>query len=226
MGIWTLYGYDALGRQVKTIRSASQPTYDLTSDPSLSCYVASANVDQDLVMQTAYDPNGRVMFTTDVLGRRTWTAYDGLNRAVKTVTNAVGTATDGSGKDPRSATYNPVISSSDQDLITRTAYDSNGYVLWTQDALGRRTWTAYDSVGRPVKTISNAVGAETNDSARDPRSSHYIPSANSDQDILQQTVYDAQGRVSATIDALGNQTKFVYDTLGTTHPDHRQFRLR
>ena len=74
-------------------------------------------------------------------------------------------------------------------------------------------------MGRPVKTISNAVGAETNDSARDPRSSHYIPSANSDQDILQQTVYDAQGRVSATIDALGNQTKFVYDTLGTTHPD-------
>ena len=137
MGIWTLYGYDALGRQVKTIRSASQPTYDLTSDPSLSCYVASANVDQDLVMQTAYDPNGRVMFTTDVLGRRTWTAL------MMASTGRSKPSPMRSARPPMAAAKtravsadNPVISSSDQDLITRTAYDSNGYVLWTQDALG------------------------------------------------------------------------------------------
>ncbi len=213
-GTWTLFGYDALGRQVKTIRSASQPTYNLKADPALAKYPASDAADQDLVTQTAYDSQGRVMYTSDVLGRKTWTGYDGLGRAVQTVANAVGTATDGMVKDPRTSAYNPVINFSDQDLISRTAYDSSGYLLWTQDPLGRKTWIAYDSVGRQVKTITNAAGTAQDGGTGDPRSARYAVSSSPDQDVIMRTEYDALGRVCATLDALGNRTQYTYDTLG------------
>lgn len=171
-GSWTSYGYDALGRQVAAVRNASQPNYNLTLDPSLINYVPSANVDVDVLTQTAYDSFGRVMYTVDALGRRTWSVYDGLGRVVKTITNAVGTATDGSRNDPRSALYQP-SADSDKDLISQTAYDLNGYVLWTQDMLGRKTWFAYDSVGRQVVTVVNAVGSATDNGVNDPRSPVY-----------------------------------------------------
>ena len=35
LGNWTLFGYDGLGRQVKTIRFASQPNYNLSVDPAI-----------------------------------------------------------------------------------------------------------------------------------------------------------------------------------------------
>ncbi|MEP7286647.1 MAG: DUF6531 domain-containing protein, partial [Chloroflexota bacterium] len=213
LGNFTLFGYDGLGQQVKTIRFASKPTYDLVADPSLTNYRYSMNPDQDLITQTAYDAAGRVMYTTDSLGRNTWTGYDGLGRVIRTVRNAVGTATDGGVRDPRSATYNPVVSQSDVDQITLTTYDSNGYVLWTQDPLGRKTWFAYDSIGRQIKTIVNAVGTATDGGPRDPRSAGYILSTNADQDLVTQTIYDAKGRVAATLDSAGNRTQFAYDAL-------------
>ena len=85
----TLLGYDALGRQVKTIRSASQPDYDLGVDPDLSDYAASPDADSDILTQTVYDANGRVLYTEDALGARTYVVYDGLGRQVRTVTNYV-----------------------------------------------------------------------------------------------------------------------------------------
>lgn len=214
LGNWTLSGYDGLDRLVKTIRNASQPNYNLSGDPSLSSYLPSSAPDQDLITRTAYDTVGRVMYSADVLGRQTWSAYDGLNRVVRTITNASGTATDGSAKDPRSPTYNPITNLSDTDLIATTTYDSNGYLLWTQDAMGRKTWTAYDSVGRPVRTITNATGTATDGSPTDPRSPNALVSAVPDQDVVTQTQYDGQGRVSMTVDALGHQTQYRYDALG------------
>jgi RHS repeat-associated protein len=213
-GSWTLFGYDGLGRSVKTIRAASQPTYDIARDPSLSRYVASSAPDQDIVTETVHDPAGRVLYTADVLGRRTWTGYDGLGRAVRRITNAVGQATDGGGKDPRSSGYNAVIDFSDRDLVAQTAFDSNGYTMWTQDPLGNKTWLVHDSVGRQVKTIANATGMATDGGARDPRSARYIPGSASDQDIVTETIYDGQGRVAETIDPLGNRTRYQYDALG------------
>src|SRR5262249_20886696 len=143
-GNWTLFGFDALGRQVKTVRNASQPSYDLVGDPSLSRYQPSNDAaDQDVLTQTAYDSLGPLLFTTDAPGRRSWPVYDGLHRVVKTVANAVGIATDGGVNDPRSAQY-VASSDPDKDIITVTTYDSNGYVLSTQDPLGNKTWNAFD----------------------------------------------------------------------------------
>ena len=123
----TLYGYDTLGRQIKVIQEASDPDYDVSSDPSLGSYTASGDADQDIVTQTVYDPNSRVMYTEDTLGARTWMGYDGLGRQVKTVVNAVGTDTDDGSSDPRSDSYVP-SSDDDKDLISTTTYNSDGQI--------------------------------------------------------------------------------------------------
>lgn len=214
LGSVTLFGYDGLGRQVKTIRAASQPDYNVVLDPSLSAYVANEAADQDIVTQTAYDTQGRVMYTQDVLGRQTWSVYDGLGRQVKTLVNPIHSASDGSYRDPRSSFYQPTINVADRDLILQTVYDSNGYVLYTVNPQGQKTWFGYDDLGRQTRTILNALGTATNSSPSDPRSAGYIVSEESDRDVITETRYDAQGRVFETINARGYATRSFYDVLG------------
>ncbi|MEP7286967.1 MAG: RHS repeat-associated core domain-containing protein [Chloroflexota bacterium] len=214
LGTWTLYGYDGLGRQVKVVRSASLPTYNLTADPSLSNYVPSTNPDQDLVTSSTYDLSGQLMFTTDVLGRKTWYAYDSLSRATRTVVNAVGTATDGGVQDPRSANYNPVVNQSDRDRISLTTYDVPGHVLYITDAWGRKNWSGYDVLDRPIRSVSNALGTATDGGTTDPRSPAYVVNSAADVDLVNQTAYDLRGLVTSTTDTQGRVTRYVYDQLG------------
>ena len=77
----------------------------------------------------------------------------GLNRVVRTIANAVGSATDGGAQDPRSPTYNPVVNLSDRDRISQTSYDLNGRVLYTEDSLGRRLTTT-QAPNNPLATTS------------------------------------------------------------------------
>src|SRR5258708_2567061 len=88
LGHVTLTGYDVLNRPVKTIRSASQPTYNFQADPTLSHYVPSGQPDQDYVELSAYDNLGRVTRRQDSTGLWTLTGYDGLGRVVKTIRSA------------------------------------------------------------------------------------------------------------------------------------------
>src|SRR4029077_2018941 len=46
LGNVTLTGFDPLNRPVRTIRNASQPTYNLAADPTLAKYIASSASDQ------------------------------------------------------------------------------------------------------------------------------------------------------------------------------------
>lgn len=210
LGNWTLYGYDPLGRQVRTIRNASDPGYAATAD--LSGYSAGSANDQDLITDTVYDAQGRVLYTADLTSEKTWLAYDGLGRQVKTIVNAVGTATDGGVNDPRSSSY-VESSEADRDLITRTTYDMSGRVRWTQDPSGRKTWYVYDEVGRQKKVIQICTYTSGTPA---PEEDTYVGqhAADSAKDVITQTVYDAQGRIATTIDSRGNETRYTYDVLG------------
>lgn len=233
-----LYGYDPLGRQVKTIHSASDPDYDIASDPDLSEYDDSDDADQDIISKTAYDVNGRVLYTEDTLGSRTWVAYDGLGRQVKTVVNAVGTATDDGSDDPRSDSYTP-SSDPDKDVFSLTTYDSNGRVESTEDALGRVSRSVYDTRGRIIRSVTNFVAQLDSESREALPQDWYWDDSNhlwkgvtknmsgdvletitidhgtdNDQNIITDTLYDAQGRVSQTLDHRHNATQSVYDVLG------------
>lgn len=220
----TLYGYDSLGRQVRVIRSASQPDYDMSINPSLSAYVISDEADQDILTQTVYDDHGRTLYTQYPLGVRTWTAYDGLGRQVKTIASAVGTATDDGTDDPRSSSYTP-SDATDEDLITRTVYDSDGRVQSTEDAIGRVTRLVYGSLGRQVRTITNYAEQGSTGPAdwewsvanarwEDGNSNPIDHGTGNDQNRISTTLYDLAGRVTSARDATGNETRYTYDRLG------------
>ncbi len=164
--ITTLYGYDALGRQVNTIRNASQPTYDLAADPDLSEYVVTEDADLDIVTLTTYDASGRVLYTEDAAGVKTWLVYDGLGRQVKTVQDYVdqGEAPDAwvwDSTDQRWETSTGTAidcgTANDQNVVGATAFDTDGRVQQTQDVLGRLTRYVYDSLGRVIRTVANYV---------------------------------------------------------------------
>lgn len=217
--VWsvTLVGYDEEGRQVTRIGAASAPDYDIAADPDLSGYTRSSVADEDIVVDVVYDDRGYVLHDEDVNGNRTWTAYDGLGRRIKSINNAVGTATDGSSNDPRSSSYSP-SSDPDKDLITTSEYDTDGRVQRTQDVLGRWMLYGYDELGRQVRTVRNASDPDYFSTVMtpDPDLSGYTPSSNSDEDLVSDTVYDDEGRVQQRIDHRGNVTYMVYDELGRT----------
>lgn len=171
------------------------------------------NNDQNIITYTVYDPEGRVLYTQDSLGRRTWIKYDGFGRTVKTIANAAAlpTVTLDSADDPRSDSYVP-STQSDLDRITLTTYDSQGRVQWTQDPNGRKNWTVYDDQGRVIKTILNCTYVSGTPAPEDPT---YVGSSNSDNDIINKTEYDpVTGRVTKTIDPVSHETRFYYDIVG------------
>ena len=232
LGNVTLFGYDEADRLVKTVQSASQPTYNndytgTTPDPALANYNASSSADLDVVTTQAYDPAGNLVQTVDALGSVSYTVYDALNRPVKTVRSAKAAATVSLNEgdpgydatnDPRSNTYAP-SADPDRDLIATTDYDALGRVIRAQQLIENRPgeiWDTmlygYDSLGRQVKVIRSAsqpdYGIDT-----DPDLSGYIPTIQADQDITERTLYDVQGRVLATEDTFGVKTRIVYDGL-------------
>ncbi len=239
--VWdtTLLGYDPLGRQVKVIRSASQSDYNIAGDPTLGSYSASTNPDQDIFTRTIYDAQGRVLETETLREdnsavTKTRFVYDGLSRLVKTITNYVAQgasdpkdwvwdATDGRWEYP---TNNPVNHGvgNDQNIIIETVYDSDGRVQSTRDVLGRVSRNVYDTVSWVTRTVANFV-----DQGEDPslwvwdvadgrwEKSTGVAIAHgtdNDQNVIASTVYDAQGRVSKTIDHRNNETLYFYDVLG------------
>ena len=75
------------------------------------------------------------------------------------------------------------------------SYDLDGNLLSTTDPDGHTSWTVYDALNRPVKTVS-ADGNGPNDT-------HFATT----------TVYDAVGNVISVTDPDGNTTSWVYDNL-------------
>jgi RHS repeat-associated protein len=222
----TLFGFDALGRQARVIRNASQPAYDTAADPSLASYPINPDSDKDILSLTVYEASGRVLYTQDALGNKTWMAYDGLGRQAKTIANAVGTDTDDSEGDPRSDSY-VVNSDADKDLIISTIYDSDGRVQSTEDVLGRVNFNVYDASGRLFRTITNYVEQASTDpfdwfwsdanhrwELADDDDTPVSHGTDNDQNIITETIYDAQGRVSQMLDTRRNASLTVYDVLG------------
>lgn len=231
---YTLIGYDALGRQVKTIAHALDNDYDISSDPDLSEYSASSNTDVDIISETFYNVQGQVSYTKDSEGRETHYAYDGLQRQMLTV----GNFNDNSYQDIANWVWDDVTdnrwedgantaiafgSTNDENIIAHTNYDDNGYVTFTRDIDGRIQRFVYDDLGRQVRTIQNFVdNGETPsdwvwDGTTDNRWEESDGTAidhgsHDDENVISETVYDDQGRVQSTRDHLGNVTLYGYDS--------------
>ena len=124
LGNTTTYGYDNLGRKTSE------------TSPQVTVYpVGGGNSQQAMPTTTyAYDRDGNLLSTTDPDLHTTWTDYDPLNRAVKTV------SAQGSGPN-------------DTHYATTTTFDAAGNVTSVTDPDGNVTSYVYDNLNRPIETI-------------------------------------------------------------------------
>ncbi|MEP6983953.1 MAG: RHS repeat-associated core domain-containing protein [Chloroflexota bacterium] len=242
VGYTTLTGYDSLNRPSKVIRNASQPDYDMSSDPQLAAYIPSTDPDKDMIDITEYDAMGRVLQTRHLLDNRPieqWivnrSVYDPLGRQVKTITNYVAQGD----TDPFNWVWNSTTqrwedgagnaiihsANNDQNLITETTYDANGRAQETRDTLGMVTHPVYDGLGRQVKSVTNYVAQGSTDPAdwvwdatdhrwEDGAGTPISFGTDNDQNIISETIYDGNGRVQQTRDVLGRVSYIVYDDVG------------
>ena len=132
--------------------------------------------------------NGAFTATEPITDRITLSQYDTLGRVVTTTLNydppTLGTRTD---TNRRSTTdYDPVT--------TR--------LRGQRDALGRWVSQQYDGLGRVTTSVQNCTGSQA------PQS---CGTATSDQNIANQTHYDALGRTFETVNPLGIVTHTAFD---------------
>ncbi len=193
-GIKTENIYDARGNLIETrtqsTDAAGQPTW--------------------IVSRTVYDDNGRAVFTIDphedaspedtfLAAPGTHTIYDSLGRVVETQrldSIEIHVGDDGIGL-PGSAAMNvgSVLSSSE------TFYDAVGRVDYTRQYDGTDyllSKNVYDAVGRLEQSIQDLD--DDLDTLADQLVTHYF--------------HDAAGRQIRVQDALGNETRYVYDNVG------------
>jgi len=223
LGRVTLYGYDLVDRQVRTIQNASTPGYDssyATGDPDLSAYTPNTAVDEDVITDQLYDANGNVVKTVDARGSVTLTALDALNRPVKVIQNAAQPSYDIL-SDPDLSSYGSYGTEPDLDMVSETEYDKLSRVIRTRRLLENSagevwdvTLQGYDLLGRQVRTVQHAA-TPSYDISADQDLSVYAASlsSNVDQDHLTERRYDEQDRVLETVDINGRVTRPVYDGL-------------
>ena len=218
--VCTLYGYDAIGRVISTTNALGQTTLtfydpdnrtDLTvsnydgapfdpADPAAGLCSFQVPVTSllheprgsNLCSLSHYDGYGRVITSTDSLGRQTVTTYDNLGRISRSVTNW----------------YDGIFAPAqpDRDIETRYAYDEMGNTILITDTLGRVTRQFYDPLGRTAGTIANWDGSTTLDDCGN------LPPER-DDNICTRYSYDAVGNTILTTDTLGRHTRTFYDPL-------------
>ncbi|MEZ6033146.1 MAG: RHS repeat-associated core domain-containing protein [Planctomycetaceae bacterium] len=225
MGRSTTFEHDALGRTIWTV----SPT------PLGAGWTGS----QAVTSTTQFDAVGNVIRVIDQLGRQTTTAYDNLNRPIRT------TGTD------------PYLDDFETAPSTTVAYDINGNVARQTDAAGHVTRFEYDALNRKnLVAIQNTTGWLTTSTQFDlagntkrtidirGNATDYNfdslnrvvqvqqPAGNSLGRPTTTTAYDQFGNVKTVVDPLLGETQYEYDNLnrltrqlqpvpepGTTRPE-------
>lgn len=232
-GVNSFTVYDALNRPVKMVRHAKPEAridlnvgdsgYNAANDPRSSSYTISLDPDRDLIETTVYNALGQVLRTQRLLENRptpewetTFYTYDALGRQDWVIRYA---------SQPDLILYEYSFED-DQDILSFTTYDSQGRVrstiVSTEADRTVETRLVYDGLNRVVRSIANFV-----DQGEDPAlwvwNSGWKKSngttaighgVNNDQNIVTDTVYNADGRVQETRDVLGRVTRTVYDLAG------------
>lgn len=205
--------YDALGRKTYTIDGTGavvQQVFDAAGNvkerfayslrvpgttaaavQALAAAVALvADPARDLHDIYAYDPAGRQISRTDGMGAVTTQTYD-KNGNVTSRTDA-------------------------KAQVTRYTYDTAGRLVHTLGPLGQLEKNTYDAAGRITLTTRYAKAVDTTGlgTALTPDQLQALIIQTPEQDQQQYSVYDKSGRLSATVDALGNVVTFVRDGNG------------
>ena len=215
--ICTLYSYDAIGRIISTTNALGQTTlnfYDLAGKADLSvqnydgasfnpadpaatlCNWTHPDPEYNLCSLSEHDGYGRVITTTDSIGRQNVTEYDSLGRVSRSVSNWV----DG--------VFDPA--QPDRDIETTYEYDAVGNTTLVVDTLGKATRTFYDELNRVAGAIVNWSGSIN--AIQDLPTCLALP-AERDDDICTLYEYDEVGNTIVVTDTLGRMSRTFYDEL-------------
>ncbi|SFD93269.1 Ig-like domain repeat protein [Paracidovorax konjaci] len=243
-GVKTALAYDAAGRVLtRTVDPSglnliTRYSYDAQGNQ------LSVTDAQGVVTQFGYDNKGqliRQVVDPAGLALSTTYAYDGLGHAVS-VTAPDGTTTayqyDTLGRrvlevvDPSTATHaglnlakrysydaaGNVTSVTDaQGHVTRYAYDKEGRQRFVLDAAGNLAETAYDAAGRVVRQTRYAqalAGVDGLPLAVGEGQLDGLKTVQPAKDQTEHRVYDADNRVTATVNGAGDVVHFDYDGAG------------
>ena len=197
--------YDAAGRTYLTVQNYNGANY---TNPLNLCNWTNPHSTNNLCQRTEYDSFGRVIKTTDPLGRITRTEYDSLGRVKGTIQNSV----------HKTQLSQCLIQASsdgtDRDLCTLYTYDPAGNLLITQDPVGRLTRTFYDELNRVVGQVQNWTTNGPIQTFADLQSSCFGLPTNRTSNICTATTYDNVGNAIIHTDPMGRLTRTFYDEVG------------
>lgn len=223
----TQYAYDSLGRRTRTVIDplglALTSTYAYDQNGNLVTKVDGAGTATARTTRYAYDGADRLVYSVDALGTVTQNTYDRTGRVVVKAVYANAISLTGLATAANASVIASRISADTaRDRVTRYAYDGDGRVRFTTDALGAVTETRYDVAGRVVREISYA-----NRIVSFPDSGLAPVVATSADDQVTVFSYDSQGRLTSRTEGYGTTLTrtetWGYDSVGNAirHTDFR-----
>ncbi|RMG76283.1 MAG: RHS repeat protein [Chloroflexi bacterium] len=155
--------------------------------------------EEDRITRFVYDPIGRLIETIQVTesdqvsGLRTVNSYDAVGNLTLTVVNYTGSG----GAYGDVCVFN-TSAAADTNVCFEMVYDAANRLIQTRDHRGQITRYAYDTDSRPIQIIQNYV-----DGVHDP--------SVTDEDIITQYQYDANGNTIVVIEPDNRLTHICYD---------------
>jgi YD repeat-containing protein len=177
---------------------------------------------QGNVTYSFYDADGQLIGTVGPTGAVTAYGYDADGNVIRTTQYATLVSTAGWMSDGVLTTAFPaslpVPASSSADRTTQVIHDAVGQPVATIDAEGNVATTTYDAEGNAIASTAYAVPLTTGQLAAlgsaptlSALQADLSPGSN---DRTTRTIYDADNRAVATIDAGGDVTVATYDAIG------------
>ena len=210
------YRYDANGRVAATIRytnnlNSSQVAALNNPDEMELSNIRPAAHSFDIWEWTVYDSAGRVIQTVDGDGSVTSYEYDFADRLIGTYNYynklSVSSYMNATSTGPGAA----LPSAHAKDTVSRTFYDRDGRVIGALNAEGYLSQIVYDGAGQKTSetVFADATAANLRASGTYSQLLGSV-TQNTSEDITTRYIYDGQGLLRFTIDALGQVNENVY----------------
>jgi YD repeat-containing protein len=213
LGNPTIHSYDARGNVTATIDAHGNQTtrtYDsLNNETSITDPLGHTT-------SFTYDSQGNRTSVTNALGQTTTYDYDQYGNQTA-VTDPLGNRT----TNTYDANGNLVSSTNALGQTTTQSYDNNGNLTATYDAQGNVTATfGYDSEGNLTSTtdpngITRTFSYDANGNQTGTHFQWINPTDSTDiRDVVAQSIYNASGQLTETIDPQGNRTTTEFNEIG------------